>query len=316
MKNIPSTVVFFISILGNGLSAADPSPTTLSVERLSQKAESEAVGTLKPGDSVDCAVLADGRPIRGDIPKSWDPDKLYLLECWATWCGPCIQAMPHVNQLHTKLQHKGVHVIGLNVWDDFVKATAFMKSKGDAMAYPVAFMPKGGAFDKRVLQPAGVNGIPSTLAIRNGKLLFVTFPDLLDDAKMEALIAGGAREAKAVAELVAAAGAQAADTKAQNAEIDARIERLGDIEKKVSEKIADKDLSGAMQILDEAAKKKAATRDDQIYLINTKIMIFLALKEKAKALDTLDAAARAYPDSPMAKNIDDFRKMIQAAGEE
>ena len=40
-------------------------------------------------------------------------DKYVVLEFWATWCGPCISSMPHVNQLHAKYKDKGVVVIGL-----------------------------------------------------------------------------------------------------------------------------------------------------------------------------------------------------------
>jgi len=42
-----------------------------------------------------------------------------LLDFWATWCIPCIQALPHMQQLHEKLGKKGLKVIGVtnDPWD-------------------------------------------------------------------------------------------------------------------------------------------------------------------------------------------------------
>jgi len=45
--------------------------------------------------------------------------QVVLLDFWATWCIPCIQALPHMQQLHEKLGKKGLKVIGVtnDPWD-------------------------------------------------------------------------------------------------------------------------------------------------------------------------------------------------------
>lgn len=38
--------------------------------------------------------------LQGTPVKEWEKDKVYIFEFWATWCGPCLAAMPHMEQLH------------------------------------------------------------------------------------------------------------------------------------------------------------------------------------------------------------------------
>ncbi|MFT4589896.1 MAG: cytochrome c biogenesis protein CcmG/thiol:disulfide interchange protein DsbE [Limisphaerales bacterium] len=39
--------------------------------------------------------------------------KIVLLDFWATWCGPCIRAVPHTNEMAEKYAKKGVVIIGV-----------------------------------------------------------------------------------------------------------------------------------------------------------------------------------------------------------
>ena len=39
-------------------------------------------------------------------------EKIVVVDCWATWCGPCKAAVPHTNELAKKYAEKGVVVLG------------------------------------------------------------------------------------------------------------------------------------------------------------------------------------------------------------
>jgi thiol-disulfide isomerase/thioredoxin len=153
----------------------------------------------KAGDAVTLDSLGKAEWITGAAPAAWEPGKLYILECWATWCGPCIAAIPHVDELYDKYQEKGLRVIGMNVWEDGKdKVGGFVKTKGDGMSYPVAYVGKGGDFENTWLKPAGVRGIPHAFVVKDGKVLLTTHPSQLTEPVIEGLLAGGDAETKAL----------------------------------------------------------------------------------------------------------------------
>src|SRR5436305_10656081 len=93
--------------------------------------------TLKVGDPAP--KLQVDKWLKGDPIKSLEKGKIYVIECWATWCGPCIASMPHVTKMQAKYKDKGVVVIGVNVWErDLAAPEPFVKKMGDKMGYAVA----------------------------------------------------------------------------------------------------------------------------------------------------------------------------------
>ena len=53
--------------------------------------------TLGPGSkapNLDIKTWFKGSPV-----KSFEKGKVYVVEVWATWCGPCIASMPHISEL-------------------------------------------------------------------------------------------------------------------------------------------------------------------------------------------------------------------------
>jgi thiol-disulfide isomerase/thioredoxin len=192
----------------------------------------------KAGDSVTPDTLAKLEWIRGTAPTAWEPGKVYILECWATWCGPCLAAIPHVDALYDKYESKGLRVIGMNVWEDGKDMVAdFVKKKGDGMSYPISYTGKGGAFETEWLKPAEVRGIPHAFVIKNGKVLFTTHPMQISESVIEDLLAGGDGEAKAVATIQAEAKkreetsklVQAFSTAARAKDTDGMVKAMEDI---------------------------------------------------------------------------------------
>ncbi|MDN3663857.1 TlpA family protein disulfide reductase [Algibacter miyuki] len=53
--------------------------------------------------------------------------KVLLIDCWATWCGPCIEAMPHIGEVYEKFHPKGLEVLGISYDKDDTKWREFLK---------------------------------------------------------------------------------------------------------------------------------------------------------------------------------------------
>ena len=69
--------------------------------------------TLQIGD--DAPGLQYSKWVKGTPVTSFEKDRMYVLEFWATWCGPCKAAMPHLSELAKKYEDKATFM-GVNIW--------------------------------------------------------------------------------------------------------------------------------------------------------------------------------------------------------
>jgi thiol-disulfide isomerase/thioredoxin len=151
-------------------------------------------GILKPGD--DAPALSVDKWVKGEPVKKLEKGNVYVLEFWATWCGPCIQAIPHVTELQKKYADKKLVVIGMNVWENDVAAVEpFVKKMGAKMEYRVAtdLVPAGAETGKMAetwMQAAGRDSIPCSFIVdREGKVAWIGHPMSMDEP-LEQVIAG------------------------------------------------------------------------------------------------------------------------------
>src|SRR5262245_12902906 len=94
-----------------------------------------AVGDAPP--PLKAAKWLQGSPV-----TAFEPGKVYVVEFWATWCGPCIAIMPHVGELQREYRDKGVTVIGFSAADPnntADKVAEFVKKRGGKLGYTFAF---------------------------------------------------------------------------------------------------------------------------------------------------------------------------------
>ncbi|MBK1883260.1 TlpA family protein disulfide reductase [Luteolibacter pohnpeiensis] len=156
----------------------------------------------KEGDSVTPEVFGKLDWIQGSAPTQWESGKVYMFECWATWCMPCVLGIPHVDALYDKYHDKGFEVYGMDVFEDGKdKVAEFVAKKGDGMSYPVAYTGRGGVFETEWLKPAEVNSIPRALVVKDGKVLLNIHPTFITDEVVEGLLAGGDAQEKALASI-------------------------------------------------------------------------------------------------------------------
>ena len=60
-----------------------------------------------------------------------------MINFWATWCGPCRQEMPLLDELYTRYQRVGFNLLGVNIDDDSGKAIAMIEELGRDLPGPL-----------------------------------------------------------------------------------------------------------------------------------------------------------------------------------
>ena len=76
--------------------------------------------------------------------------KVVLVDIWASWCAPCMEEMPLLDEMAGRLKQKGVQIIAVSVDEDKESAQTFLSSR-PSWSLTVAHDPKGRLPD--ALQP-------------------------------------------------------------------------------------------------------------------------------------------------------------------
>jgi peroxiredoxin len=133
---------------------------TLSVFAATSLASSDLTGQAAPdfalkSNSGDNVRLSE---YRGDV---------VMVNFWATWCGPCRQEMPLLDELYSRYERVGFSLLGVNIDDDSRKAMNMVSELG--VSFPVLFDAR-----KEVSRLYKVEAMPVTVLIdREGTIRYV-----------------------------------------------------------------------------------------------------------------------------------------------
>jgi thiol-disulfide isomerase/thioredoxin len=150
MEAVMTAGTFKVSILSLALALAS-APTL----RASVAAGAPAAAFQLPAAVGDPVSLAG---LKGQV---------VLINFWASWCGPCRQEMPILDQLYKKYKAAGFTLLGVNVEPKSGDAISFLKAT--PVSFPILFDTQS-----RVSNLYEVSGMPSTVIVdRKGNVRYV-----------------------------------------------------------------------------------------------------------------------------------------------
>ncbi len=169
------------------------------------------IGSKAPELNIEHWV-SNGKGAFKPVTK-FEKDKVYVVEFWATWCGPCVASMPHLVEMQTKFGKK-VQIISISDEDletvngflarDFkaqggAEVGANVKTYGDlTSAYCLTADPDRSCHTS-YMEAAGQNGIPCAFIVGKDQMIeYIGHPMQMDEALSKVL--DGTWDRKAFAE--------------------------------------------------------------------------------------------------------------------
>lgn len=93
--------------------------------------------------------------------------QVVMINFWASWCGPCRQEMPILDQLYQRYEPMGFTLLGVNVEEDSAAAEKVLREI--PVSFPVLYDSKN-----QVSENYQVRAMPSTFLIdRDGKVRYL-----------------------------------------------------------------------------------------------------------------------------------------------
>lgn len=161
-----------------------------SEPKVAAEAELLSIGSAAPELDVEYWVQ-NGNGFFKPVTK-FEPGKVYVVEFWATWCGPCISSMPHLAELQNKLRGQNVQIVSISD-ETLEEVTAFLKRKTtNAAGEETTFAEITSAYclttdpdrstHEDYMEAAKQSGIPTAFIVgKDGKIEWIGHPMEMDE---------------------------------------------------------------------------------------------------------------------------------------
>ena len=114
--------------------------------------QSQAVDAGQPAPDIDLSIGA------GADKLSKLKGKVVYVDFWASWCGPCRQSFPWMNEMQSKYGAKGLQIVGVNL--DAKRADADQFLAQVPAKFSLSFDAKGDSAKR-----FAVKGMPTSVLI-------------------------------------------------------------------------------------------------------------------------------------------------------
>lgn len=188
---------------GKAATKADTKADTKAQPKAEENADkAKTLAELFPTNAAPTTALSIGSKapglqisqwVRGTPVSGFEKGRVYVVEFWATWCKPCIDAFPHLAELQAKHADK-LTVIGVNIWENAegqerIDLVNEFVARHTEMAYTVA-LEEGTTMAETWMKAAGRNGIPSAFIVNgDGQIAWMGHPMGMDES-LEKILAG------------------------------------------------------------------------------------------------------------------------------
>lgn len=146
-------------------------------------------GTVRRLQLPGNPILVEGKTVGGE---AFNIDslkgKVVLVDFWATWCGPCVAELPHLQELYTAYQPKGFEVVGISLDTDKAELESFIKAR--EVKWPILFEESDGAgWGNKIASHYGISAIPTMILVgRDGKVISTSLRGPALDEELEKLL--------------------------------------------------------------------------------------------------------------------------------
>lgn len=194
-----AAIITFLVTLIAGCSHTVPDQKTVektaekTAERESDATITEPAVTLHVGDPAPPLKLAHW--VKGDSLEGFDRAHVYVVEFWATWCGPCKVSMPHLSELQQKFSDS-VTFVGISDEDQETVDNFFASTRPDGktwdevVTYHIALDTDDDDTGNAYMRAAGQSGIPTAFVVgQDGHIEWIGHPAGIEQP-LEQIVAG------------------------------------------------------------------------------------------------------------------------------